>query len=110
MCTCVSHMLCFVFANVNMFDGRSLAALGAFRLRRLRAVEVPGRFNDQVLLALSRRGGPAPTKVLGRGRRVVELQVIALSSPQAASGYGCLHSPRCQNLPGQWVREIVGCD
>ena len=31
----------------------------------------PGQFISKVLLALSRRGGPAPTKVLGRGRHTV---------------------------------------
>jgi hypothetical protein len=56
----------------------------------------------KVLLALPRRGGPAPTQVLGRGRHMGATSDRAWP-PKAALGCGPLRSPGRQSPPDQWV-------
>jgi hypothetical protein len=56
----------------------------------------------KVLLALPRRGGPAPTQVLGRGRHMGATSDRAWP-PKAALGCGSLRGPGRHSPSDQWV-------
>jgi hypothetical protein len=77
---------------------------------------ITGRFGNEVLLARPRRGGPAPTEVLGRGRHRVATAPRRLwaAVPSAAQGDKVLLTSGSggrgrDSRPWSWSRKSGGC-